>query len=152
MSRIQDILRKAERDGGVHRTKGFASPSPVEWNAEPTSSGQAVMERPEVVSRTPVREQPAAGLDHRLVAAFAPQSLAAEQYRSLRTRIKSAENGRALRTIVVTSPNKGDGKSLTAANLALTMAQEFQQRVVLIDGDLRRPSIHRLFGITAPSG
>ena len=72
-------------------------------------------------------------LDPHLVAALAPQSLAAEQYRSLRTRLKRAENGRALRTIVVTSPNKGDGKSLTAANLALTMAQEFQQRVLLVD-------------------
>ena len=78
-------------------------------------------------------------LDHRLVAALAPQSLAAEQYRSLRTRIKRAENGRAVRAIIVTSPNKGDGKSLTAANLALTMAQEFQQRVLLVDADLRRP-------------
>ena len=77
----------------------------------------------------------------------APQSLAAEQYRSLRTRLKRAESGRALRTILVTSPNKGDGKSLTAANLALTMAQEFQRRVLLVDADLRRPSVHRLFGI-----
>src|SRR5205823_5056932 len=39
-----------------------------------------------------------------------------------------------------------------AANLALTMAQEFQQRVILVDGDLRRPSIHRLFGITSTAG
>ena len=85
-------------------------------------------------------------LDHRLVAALAPQSLAAEQYRSLRTRISSAENGRANRAIIVTSPGKGDGKSLTAANLALTMAQEFQHRVLLIDADLRRPTLHRLFG------
>jgi capsular exopolysaccharide synthesis family protein len=91
-------------------------------------------------------------LDRRVVAGHAPQSLAAEQYRSLRTRLKSAENGRALRTIIITSPNKGDGKSLTAANLALTMAQEFQQRVLLLDADLRRPSIHRLFGIAETPG
>ena len=89
-------------------------------------------------------------LDPRLVAALAPQSLAAEQYRSLRTRIKRAENGRAVRTIVITSPNKGDGKSLTAGNLAITMAQEFQQRVLLVDADLRRPAVHRLF--SAPDG
>jgi capsular exopolysaccharide synthesis family protein len=95
---------------------------------------------------------PLPGLDPRLAAAHAPQSLAAEQYRSLRTRVKSAENGRALRTIIITSPNKGDGKSLTAANLALTMAQEFQQRVLLVDADLRRPSIHRLFGIADTPG
>ncbi len=93
-----------------------------------------------------------ADLDHHLVAALAPTSLAAEQYRSLRTRLKRVESGRSLRTIAVTSPNKGDGKSLTAANLALTMAQEFQQRVLLIDCDLRRPSVHRLFGISDGPG
>ena len=63
-----------------------------------------------------------------------------------------AENGRAIRAIVVTSPNKGDGKSLTAANLALTMAQEFQQRVLLVDADLRRPTLHRLFGLRRTPG
>jgi capsular exopolysaccharide synthesis family protein len=92
------------------------------------------------------------GIDHRLVAALAPQSLAAEQYRSLRTRLTRSENGRAVRAIIVTSPNKGDGKTLTAANLALTMAQEFQQRVLLVDADLRRPAIHRLFGIAETPG
>ncbi len=74
-------------------------------------------------------------------------SLAAEQYRSLRTRLKRLESTRVLRTIAITSPNKGDGKSLTAANLALTMAQEVQQRVLLIDADLRRPNVHQLFGL-----
>jgi capsular exopolysaccharide synthesis family protein len=91
-------------------------------------------------------------IDARLVAAHAPQSFAAEQYRSVRTRVNNAENGRALRAVLITSPNKGDGKSLTAANLALTMAQEFQQRVLLVDADLRRPSIHRLFGIADTPG
>jgi capsular exopolysaccharide synthesis family protein len=91
-------------------------------------------------------------LDPRLVAASAPQSLAAEQYRSLRTRISRAEHGRVLRALIITSPNKGDGKSLTAANLALTMAQEFNQRVLLLDADMRRPSLHRLFGIADTPG
>jgi capsular exopolysaccharide synthesis family protein len=93
-----------------------------------------------------------ADLDHHLVAALAPTSLAAEQYRSLRTRLKRVESGRPLRAIAITSPNKGDGKSLTAANLALTMAQEFQQRVMLIDCDLRRPSVHHLFGLSDGPG
>ncbi len=165
MSRIQDILKKAERDGSVHRTRGLTSPEPGEWASDGGSSAQAVADRPaaSVAAAPPAlprqADLPAArhtgaaiGVDPRLVAAHAPQSLAAEQYRSLRTRVKAAENGRALRTIIITSPNKGDGKSLTAANLALTMAQEFQQRVLLVDGDLRRPSIHRLFGIPDTPG
>ena len=91
-------------------------------------------------------------IDQQLVAALAPTSLAAEQYRSLRTRLKQAERGRPLRTIAITSPAKGDGKSLTAANLALTMAQEYQQRVLLLDADLRRPTLHRLFGLSETPG
>ena len=165
MSRIQDILKKAERDGSVHRTRGLTSPEPGEWAANGGASAQAIAERPpasvEIAPPLLAREAElsasrhtgaAIGVDRRLVAAHAPQSLAAEQYRSLRTRVKAAENGRLLRTIIITSPNKGDGKSLTAANLALTMAQEFQQRVLLVDGDLRRPSIHRLFGISDTPG
>jgi protein-tyrosine kinase len=142
MSRIQEILKKAEREGGVHRTRAFVTEAPA--------AAQAVAEpvrRP--MPPLPVRDM---AVDPRLVAAHAPQSLAAEQYRSLRTRVNAAENGRVLRTIIITSPNKGDGKSLTAANLALTMAQEFQQRVLLLDADLRRPSIHRLFGISESPG
>lgn len=158
MSRIQDILNKAERDGTTRRTRGLsheglmspppppgprpaagfesAAPAPAAWT--PTATAAAI---------EPAQTVTTSVLDPHLVAALAPQSLAAEQYRSLRTRLKRAEGGRAVRVIVVTSPAKGDGKSLTAANLALTMAQEFQQRVLLIDGDLRRPSVHRLFGL-----
>jgi protein-tyrosine kinase len=157
MSRIQEILKKAEREGGVHRTRGLAADGPALGASGaaaaafampasmPASMPAPMPAMPLVEAREPAPV--AASLDTRLVAAHAPQSLAAEQYRSLRTRIKNAERARAMRSLIVTSPNKGDGKSLTAANLALTMAQEFQQRVLLVDADLRRPSIHRLFGI-----
>jgi capsular exopolysaccharide synthesis family protein len=167
MSRIQDILSKAERDGTTRRTRGLSdegvmapahiaarpqpsvyeepAPPPRAWPSTPTATATATAVEAEQTITSAI-------LDRRLVAALAPQALAAEQYRSLRTRIKRAENGRAVRTIVLTSPNKGDGKSLTAANLAITMAQEFQQRVLLIDGDLRRPAVHRLFGVPEGPG
>jgi capsular exopolysaccharide synthesis family protein len=133
----------------MHRTRAL--------DAGGASTATAVAEPPVTPAPPPpVRRAPiprsTAQLDARLVAAHGSQSFAAEQYRSLRTRVKNAENGRALRAVIITSPNKGDGKSLTAANLALTMAQEFQQRVLLVDADLRRPSIHRLFGITDTPG
>ena len=165
MSRIQDILSKAERDGTTRRTRGLSDTGvmapPVAIGTPPRAKDRpappvADLEGwiPPVASPSAVRpEQTVTGvLDPHLVAALAPQSLIAEQYRSLRTRIKSAENGRAVRAIVITNPNKGDGKSLTAANLALTMAQEFQQRVLLIDADFRRPSVHTLFGVTEEPG
>jgi capsular exopolysaccharide synthesis family protein len=159
MSRIQDILQKAERDGTLRRTQGaVAGPS--------GTSAAATLAPPTPIQRVPVEPAPVARHDwadaeparspvqlaHQLVAATAPHSLAAEQYRSLRTRIGRAGEGRAIRTLIVTSPAKGDGKSLTAANLALTMAQQFQQRVLLVDADLRQPSIHRLFGLASTPG
>lgn len=163
MSRIQEILNKAEREGTVRRTRALtdlppAPPAPpsvsprpapqaVEPHAAPWTPGAAApaLESPEIGSLTPT-------LDGRLVAALAQQAPAAERYRLLRARIKRAENGRNMRAIVVTSPAKGDGKSLTAANLALTMAQELHQRVLLLDADLRRPSVARLFGIPEGPG
>jgi protein-tyrosine kinase len=158
MSRIQEILKKAEREGGVHRTRSFVAEGPAMGAPSAAAAATVAMPAPPVAmpvarERERQRDNVVVGdLDHRLVAAFASQSLAAEQYRSLRTRIRNAENGRALRSIIITSPNKGDGKSLTAANLALTMAQEFQQRVLLVDADLRRPSVGRLFGLAETPG
>jgi capsular exopolysaccharide synthesis family protein len=156
MSRIQEILKKAEREGGVHRTRAFAAEGPAVGSPSAAAAATVAMPPPPAPPvRDEVMREPAqvhGELERRLVAAFAPQSLAAEQYRSLRTRVRQAENGRSIRSIVITSPNKGDGKSLTAANLALTMAQEFSQRVLLVDADLRRPSIHRLFGINDVPG
>src|SRR5947207_1993270 len=161
MSRIQEILKKAERDGGMQRTRGLNNEGPSMGSggaalAEPPRLAPAALTPPPAAmpaaAAAQVRHAIAAEIDPRLVAAHAPQSPAGEQYRSLRTRIKNAENGRPLRAIIVTSPNKGDGKSLTAANLALTMAQEFQQRVLLLDADLRRPAVHRLFGLPSTSG
>ena len=157
MSRIQEILKKAERDGTVQRTRPLVpdAPPPPGGVAAPAISvppawTPAAMEAQDTIA-APARRVTST-LDPLLVASFAPQSLAAEQYRSLRTRVKACENGRAYRALIITSPNKGDGKTLTAANLALTMAQEFQQRVLLIDADLRRPSIHRLLGIGEAPG
>jgi protein-tyrosine kinase len=164
MSRIQDILNKAERDGGARRTRSIgaeaATPPPASSLAAPTPVPRPITEPTPIAERREARARLAeppppdreVHLDRHLVAALAPQSLAAEQYRSLRTRISRIENGRAVRALIVTSPAKGDGKSLTAANLALAMAEEFSQRVLLIDADLRRPSVHHLFGLPDSPG
>jgi capsular exopolysaccharide synthesis family protein len=162
MSRIQEILRKAERDGVVHRTRTSAPLAPVglEEPVATRGTGPALVQpapvEPPAVSipavPPPAPRRVGSVLDTRLVAATTPNSIAGEQYRLLRTRLKRSEQGRNARAIIITSPNKGDGKSLTAANLALTMAQEFQQRVALVDADLRRPSVHSLFGIDDTPG
>ena len=80
----------------------------------------------------------------KLVTLSAPHSVASEAYRVLRTSIQLETIDKPFKSILVTSSMRGEGKSLTAANLAITMAQG-GKRTILIDGDLRRPFLHRLF-------
>ncbi len=79
------------------------------------------------------------------------QSPGAEAYRVLRTNLQFAEVERPLGTLMVTSPSPGEGKTRTAANLAAAMAQA-SRRVVLVDGDLHRPRLHRVFGLRNNAG
>ncbi len=86
-----------------------------------------------------------------LVALRDPRSAAAEAYRTLRTNIRFSSLDRPLHTLLVTSTAPDEGKSLTLANLAVTMAQA-EQRVILADCDLRRPTLHTLFGLSNEVG
>lgn len=82
----------------------------------------------------------------RLVTFANPRSPAAEAYRQLRTNIQFSSLDRPLKTLLVTSTNPEEGKSTTLANLAITIAQT-GSKVLIVDCDLRRPSIHTIFGI-----
>jgi succinoglycan biosynthesis transport protein ExoP len=86
-----------------------------------------------------------------LYAVNQPKSLAAEAYRTLRTNLQFSSLDKPLRSLVVTSAVATEGKTTTAANLAVVMAQA-GKRVVLVDGDLRRPSAHRLFDLSNETG
>ncbi|MBL8058124.1 MAG: polysaccharide biosynthesis tyrosine autokinase, partial [Anaerolineales bacterium] len=86
-----------------------------------------------------------------LTVAERPLGPVAEGFRSLRTNLEFVGVDRPLKTIVITSANAGDGKSSVALNLALMMAQS-DKRVVLLDADLRRPSLHRVLGIPNREG
>lgn len=81
-----------------------------------------------------------------LIALRDPRSPAAEAYRTLRTNIQFSSLDKPLRTLLATSTAPDEGKSTTLANLAVTIAQS-EQRVILVDCDLRRPTLHTLFGL-----
>jgi capsular exopolysaccharide synthesis family protein len=87
----------------------------------------------------------------RLVALAAPDSSAAEQYRVLYQRILKLAVRRPMRVVAVTSAGRREGRTTTAANLALTAAQE-GRATVLVDADLRQPSIARLLGLAPRAG
>lgn len=80
-----------------------------------------------------------------------PRSIPAENYRALRTNIKYSSYDKELKTILVTSSEPGEGKSTTAGNLALSFAQE-EKKTIIIDCDLRRPSLHKKFQISGQNG
>ena len=86
-----------------------------------------------------------------LVMAQAPRSAAAEAYRTLSTNIQFSSLDRDVRTLLITSVGPDEGKSIVLANLAITMA-EGGRRVVMVDCDLRRPSLHQIFGLADQPG
>ena len=82
-----------------------------------------------------------------LVTLSDPRSPASEAYRTLRTNLQFASLDKPVRTILITGVEAGDGKSTTLANLAVVLAQS-GKRVIAVDCDLRRPTLHKVFGLT----
>ena len=79
------------------------------------------------------------------------QSIYNEDFRTLRTNIKYSTTNRDGKVLLITSPEPGDGKSTISKNLAISLCQD-NKNVLIIDGDLRKPSIHKLFRISNYSG
>jgi capsular exopolysaccharide synthesis family protein len=86
-------------------------------------------------------------MDKRLVSLLDPTSFEAEEYRILRYRVEQMKRLRGASVIAITSPAIGDGKTTTAINLAGSLAQAPGSRVLLIDADLRRPSVRARLGL-----
>jgi capsular exopolysaccharide synthesis family protein len=91
-------------------------------------------------------------LDSRLVSFTSPGSFAAEQYQGLRLTIERLTKTQGSQVLAVTSPAAGEGKTLTAINLAGALARESDARVLLIDADLRRPSVATTLRLSSSPG
>ncbi len=88
---------------------------------------------------------------YQLAALLYPRSAAAEAYRTLRTNIEFAAFEGPVHTLLVTSSSPGEGKTVTACNLAVAFAQA-GRRVLLVDADLRKPGVHQLFDLPNTQG
>jgi capsular exopolysaccharide synthesis family protein len=75
-----------------------------------------------------------------------------EQYRRLAATLHHAQSERGIKVVMVASALAGEGKTLTAANLALTLSESYRRRVLIIDADLRRPTLHEVFEAPYISG
>jgi capsular exopolysaccharide synthesis family protein len=78
--------------------------------------------------------------------------LSREQYRRLAAVLHDAQTNTGLNVIMIASALSGEGKTLTASNLALTLSESYQKRVLLIDADLRKPTLHQVFKINTTLG
>ena len=84
--------------------------------------------------------------ENRLVTLTHPESLGAEKFRFLAVKLRQLQSNRGLKRLLITSTIPEEGKSLIAANLAFTLARR-QPKVLLVDGDMRRPSLSDLLGV-----
>jgi capsular exopolysaccharide synthesis family protein len=91
-------------------------------------------------------------VEEHLVSLLSPTSFGAEQYRALRLRVEQLHKTANLSIVGVTSPEAGDGKTLTAINLAGALAQAPEARVLIVDADLRRSSMTARLGLDSSRG
>lgn len=88
----------------------------------------------------------------RLISVKNPKSPISEAYRSIRTNIEFSNLDEELKIIVVTSSQQNEGKSTVIANLAVSFASLDDKKVLILDGDLRNPTVHRMFGLSNTFG
>ncbi len=179
MSRLEEALKRSGT-GGLFGTES-ESPAEAPASLDSVASDAATVEpatdmsphllarRPEAADSQTSRPPAAADLSDALTTDPGPVATAAgvaekvvvdaetnpasvEQYRRLAAVLHHAQNERGIRVIMVTSALPGEGKTLTASNLALTLSESYQRRVLLVDADLRRPSVHQLFALPSLSG
>jgi capsular exopolysaccharide synthesis family protein len=143
MSRIHQALRRAEQT--------VTAPSTSTDDGFQTSLERV---RPDV----PPDPRGGTGLSARALTAptlilhDAVSPTVLEQYRRLGAVVHHAQAARGVKALMIVSAVADEGKTLTSANVALTLSESYHRRVLLIDGDLRRPTLHDLFGVTNTTG
>ena len=154
MSRIDKAIEIAasKRSGAADARDAGATPPAVarKESAElPVETRQSSSRgrKPHVQVSLPASANPC------LIMANAEGSPVAEQYRKLKSVIVKLEKaGSCGKTLMVTSPMPGEGKTFTAVNLAISLAQEFDHTVLLVEADLRKPSVLEYLGLQAEAG
>jgi capsular exopolysaccharide synthesis family protein len=91
-------------------------------------------------------------LSAKLVVMEETEQVAVEQYRKLAATLNQLQLQRPSKVVLITSAMSGEGKTLTAMNLALTLSESFHDRVLLVDADLRRPQLHERFQVSSVTG
>ncbi len=138
MSKIEKALEKAEE----------LRKSIKNYGKEYTVTSETVSHKFEITQSIITKEK----VDEHLVSITDENSSIAEQYKKLKANILKATEKEFLNTLLITSPEIGEGKTLSAINLAVTMAKDIDYSVLLVDTDLRHPAIHRYLGLKVKHG
>src|SRR5690606_19796017 len=126
------------RSGAAH---GGATHTAAENGEEgPRTAGRTLFERID------------ARLAEKVVADSNMSAVSREQYRRLAAVLHDAQGNNGLTVVMIASAMPGEGKTLTASNVALTLSDSYRRRVLLIDADLRKPALHHVFRLNAASG
>jgi len=144
MSRLYETLRRMEMQRGKSDPIQIASLPPVDL----VNSAMAQPAEMEAARTAKAKISPKA----RLVALTDDRGLGAEKFRALVTRLENQRKDRALKSLQVTSAVSNEGKTLVAGNLAVTLAKHTGSRVLVVEGDLHRPTLASLFGLGRPEG
>jgi len=144
VSRLYDTLRRMEKDKKRPGAVAAESEKPVDLLSN--------VIRPPIELPGSASAKTEVALKSRLVALTDPKGLGAEKFRALVARLENIRRTRELKSLQITSAVINEGKSLVAANLAVTLAKHFGYRVLLVEGDLHRPTLGSLFGLTDLEG
>jgi len=139
MGKISDALEKHQKENKLKVDR-----VPL---GQPVSSG-----REKLGPSSPTEIIKAGKYSPKLVVLSAPDSMDAENFKILRSQILFPKDGKRPRVIMVTSALPGEGKTFVASNLAVSIALGFDEYVLLVDCDFRRPTVHRMLGISASRG
>jgi protein-tyrosine kinase len=158
LSFIDKALEKAK----AHKKKGQAGSAVVPEAlapriplTSPAGSTEREIIPPEIsysITRTVAVDREVMRQNRLIVPGEETEAAVGEGYKLLRTHILHRTKAEGHNTLMITGPRPGEGKTLTAINLAISIAQEVNHTVLLVDADLRSPSIHRYFGIQPKEG
>ncbi|MGH0034416.1 MAG: CpsD/CapB family tyrosine-protein kinase [Myxococcota bacterium] len=158
MAKVYEALQRAEQERKRRAEGDSAAVASVDWEPGGAAAPVSVRARTPIWKRwiTALRSRggadSAADFNKRRFALLQPESNVAEQFRTLRGRIDALAAQRPLKTLAVTSPDAGDGKSTAALNLAIVTSMSVGRRTLLIDCDLRRPQVHKALGVEPRAG
>lgn len=147
MSRVHDALRRAEQAGLLSAPAARPQNAPA-GTAMLEAQGPNLSGLLEQIEEVPFR----AATDSLLIDINRPHEAPMEEFRTLRTRLNHLKSLQPIYSLVITSPSPAEGKSLTAANLALAESHLAGNNTLLADFDFRRPLMHTLFGLDRSPG